>query len=776
MLLMLAALSMSVLGAKKVTSCSSDGDCRGKQMCCDGACSKTGCDNSDNGNDGIDDGDDNDSDVDDSDFECVAVDAADEARCTRKTTEATCGRMQGSCEWTQIFVPTLPPNGECTAFEQCTDFDIAVDAVSCSGYGACRDTDIDAVELADCTASNSCAGSSIVGGLVFCEGYRACGSTIDTDSTVECEGYQACYDTSDISAQRVFCDGSSACSGSSASYDISSDLSCSGSSACSGGDHRVEHSVTCDGNLGCQDLTLQSTGTLSCLGFQGCHNSEFSDMNEVELFGECAGCDSHFNGVGTIFALGYKSLNNAIIDSLGTDGVVARLELQVYGHEAGNGAEVRCRAGSECLVDCKGTACEGLDYFCETGAVCGVEPENCGTDETSDAVIDGVTCPTMHNTDSLKSERVQIVSDARGDRGREPVIPVTTATPSKVCNGAEECKGLAITGDVLCNGFASCANAFIAADEHVECGGTNACTNAEIIGAERVDCGGFQACRDAEIDSPGALLDCYGEAACANITAPGAAAVHCYGMESCTTMTLIGATDLLDCAGKGSCSESEVISAGPIRCAGAYSCVDSRMATSSDIECLSGSGCMGAELDASGTLSVSGDHGLWSGTATAPEVLLTASSALWYGAVDSGELGEISLKMYAHMAGNYGAFVCRSGAKCELECRGWGCYGLRYVCEAGAECVVSPAACVDGNDNLLIEGVMCPQWREEELRLTQKVKERQLFGVRAGEPSQNGKSVEVEMLAMILGVALMGSGLLAVCYCSKSEWAYARLL
>merc|ERR1712013_15998 len=215
-----------------------------------------------------------------------------------------------------------------------------------------------------------------------------------------------------------------------------------------------------------------------------------------------------------------------------------------------------------------------------------------------------------------------------------------------------------------------------------------------------------------------------------------------------------------------------------IRCAGSESCVAAQMSSAGDVACLSGGGCMESALSAQGALSVSGDHGLWSGTATAPEVLLTASSALWYGAIDSGELDAISLKMYAHMAGNYGAFVCRPGAKCDLECRGYGCYGLRFVCIAGAECEIWPSACVAGMDNQMVDGVVCPQWRDAELKseeMTQSVKERQFFGVRAGAPTQSAEGVEVEMLAMILGVALMSAGLLAVCYCSKSEWAYARL-
>ena len=122
MLLMLAALTMSVLG-QRVTTCAADDDCRGKQVCCDGACSRDGC--ADDGDDetGGDGNDDDDNDVDDgADFECAALDPADEKRCTRKTTQATCERMKDRCAWTQVTpapVPTVPLDGECSAFEQC---------------------------------------------------------------------------------------------------------------------------------------------------------------------------------------------------------------------------------------------------------------------------------------------------------------------------------------------------------------------------------------------------------------------------------------------------------------------------------------------------------------------------------------------------------------------------------------------------------------------------------------------------------------------------------
>ena len=128
MLFMLAALSVSVLGQRVTTTCSSDDDCRGKQVCCDSACSRTECtDDGDDGDDGTggdetggdETGGDDDTDDDGADFECVALDASDEKRCARKTTQATCERMQGRCEWSQPTAPTIPPDGECAAFEQC---------------------------------------------------------------------------------------------------------------------------------------------------------------------------------------------------------------------------------------------------------------------------------------------------------------------------------------------------------------------------------------------------------------------------------------------------------------------------------------------------------------------------------------------------------------------------------------------------------------------------------------------------------------------------------
>ena len=118
-----------------------------------------------------------------------------------------------------------------------------------------------------------------------------------------------------------------------------------------GGVHQVGHQVTCDGSNGCKEMELSPadasdpTALLSCLGYAGCFDSEFTDVGEVELFGECAGCYSLFNGVGTVFALGYRALNYANVDSVGVDS----LTVQVYGHDAGRGAEVLCRAGSECL-------------------------------------------------------------------------------------------------------------------------------------------------------------------------------------------------------------------------------------------------------------------------------------------------------------------------------------------------------------------------------------------------------------------------------------------
>ena len=79
-----------------------------------------------------------------------------------------------------------------------------------------------------------------------------------------------------------------------------------------------------------------------------------------------------------------------------------------------------------------------------------------------------------------------------------------------------------------------------------------------------------------------------------------------------------------------------------------------------------------------------------------------SSSGLGYEAfkdaiIDSGRLTEMDLRMYGDSAGNGATVICRSGAVCSITCLGNACQNLKYRCESGATCNVTPSRCPTDN-------------------------------------------------------------------------------
>ena len=87
---------------------------------------------------------------------------------------------------------------------------------------------------------------------------------------------------------------------------------------------------------------------------------------------------------------GHKALYLGSIDSMGTDIVVTS-----YAHLAGDSGSMICRSGDTCLLNCKSSGCKGLDYICETGAICNIDPVQCDGTRTK---FQGIDCPTKTTT------------------------------------------------------------------------------------------------------------------------------------------------------------------------------------------------------------------------------------------------------------------------------------------------------------------------------------------------------------------------------------------
>merc|ERR1712032_1227166 len=80
-----------------------------------------------------------------------------------------------------------------------------------------------------------------------------------------------------------------------------------------------------------------------------------------------------------------------------TEGLT-EIEVDLIGEKSGEGAEIHCRAGVTCTVDCMGNACANLDYYCYDGSDCILlcNGEECACDDETD----NIDCPNMLEGDT----------------------------------------------------------------------------------------------------------------------------------------------------------------------------------------------------------------------------------------------------------------------------------------------------------------------------------------------------------------------------------------
>ena len=137
--------------------------------------------------------------------------------------------------------------------------------------------------------------------------------------------------------------------------------------------------------------------TLSCAGSKLRMNVDVGDTFMVDASGYLAAQQAVIYA-DIVKGTGYHSLVNATIDSIGRD----KITVQAYGRNAGYGASVICRDGSECNIDCEGTGCDDMDFICLSGAICNVDPVNCDGIRNK---VDGIDCPNIILTmDSMNEE------------------------------------------------------------------------------------------------------------------------------------------------------------------------------------------------------------------------------------------------------------------------------------------------------------------------------------------------------------------------------------
>eukprot|EP00486_Rosalina_sp_Unknown_P013903 CAMPEP_0201596294 /NCGR_PEP_ID=MMETSP0190_2-20130828/193021_1 /ASSEMBLY_ACC=CAM_ASM_000263 /TAXON_ID=37353 /ORGANISM="Rosalina sp." /LENGTH=241 /DNA_ID=CAMNT_0048056589 /DNA_START=450 /DNA_END=1176 /DNA_ORIENTATION=- len=168
---------------------------------------------------------------------------------------------------------------------------------------------------------------------------------------------------------------------------------CDGDKSCYQADINAGNDISCDADKSCAKSTLFASNSISCNGKGGCYESDITS-DTVNVYGMYGAHNAKISAE-QINGFGVRSLTFATIDSNN----LPKMEVNLYGEEAGKGAEIYCKENSKCIINCKASGCNGLTIYCDinNGAKCDITPDLCGEKENDDKNVNGVDCPSWEH-------------------------------------------------------------------------------------------------------------------------------------------------------------------------------------------------------------------------------------------------------------------------------------------------------------------------------------------------------------------------------------------
>jgi len=670
---------------------------------------------------------------------------------------------------------------ECNSMTQCQKSILTNSYINCYGYGACQgsiSTSNNELGYIDCPADNGCSGSTLTAdGHVYCEGASSCKyTTAIAHGVIRCGGMDSCYQSPshvamglDSTELSVECLGQRACKY--ANIKSYGNTSCDGYSACHEAHIAAEGDVWCRAEKACNSAVIVSSNSTWCTSKASCHESALSSSASLHCLGSFGCYDAQITSTPSIIGAGFFSLRKATMDSDG----VAVMTLSLNGFKSGYKAEVHCRPGSKCYVDCDGNACQQLQLKCYDGADCHVTPDECVPDGTKKRVK-GVHCPIWRQIvvvtpNQLQSRRVLAISDGgvysdvedrlygydddddldevldatdilslyRFDKDDEADSSTTDAVDRSMdassisleipatseghllCDDYRECVSQRSSSDfVYCFGYEACEGMQLQADgvsdSFIECLAADSCQSAEIGGVRAVQCNAKFACRGAtkiSTQSTNGLIACNGHGACLDVVdTMSGIYVECTGSSACSHSQIKAFMDA-QCGGFESCREAHIVSDNDaVYCTATRSCSEATIvANNADVVCSADNSCEYGEISAAALKS----YGLRSSAFSvvdAASIIGFGSYALSYADVDSVNRASLSMRLWGDFSGYGATLVCRSGSKCVVDCKGSGCMDSELLCLYGSTCEVEPAECeVNSDRDQIVAGTYCPKWR-----------------------------------------------------------------
>jgi len=255
--------------------------------------------------------------------------------------------------------------------------------------------------------------SATGGNDIYCQGEYSCNyAKLLYADKIFCSGNMACTDvTRFIADSSLYCYGSFSCYGidlSGSLMSIGQAVICSSDRSCLDAVLVVPNYANCLGPSSCKGTTIE-TEDVSCDSEYACSASTMTVGDKLTCYGPLS-CHAATIRAPDIRAMGYKALQDASID---TDGLDTNVTVYAHGYMAGDGAEIHCRDGYKCEVDCLGNGCAGMDVYCHEGSECVLTcnwGNECACDDS-----DNIDCPDFPigttTLDVVKNEILSVKDD-----------------------------------------------------------------------------------------------------------------------------------------------------------------------------------------------------------------------------------------------------------------------------------------------------------------------------------------------------------------------------
>eukprot|EP01084_Bolivina_argentea_P085566 154653_1 len=154
-------------------------------------------------------------------------------------------------------------------------------------------------------------------------------------------------------------------SGPSTSSSGTSYVECGGAFACQSTLFiTTSNHVYCTGSNSCANITgssssfIQTTGAtmrIACLASNSCYGSHLKTAGgAIQCYGDQSCAESNIEGSGYVYGTGAYSLVNSVIMSPGTN---TTMHVDLFGYNAGFGANISCDYGDLCHINCYGNGC-----------------------------------------------------------------------------------------------------------------------------------------------------------------------------------------------------------------------------------------------------------------------------------------------------------------------------------------------------------------------------------------------------------------------------------